>query len=58
MIEEGLHKHPEILIEEINSPVVIVGLPRTGSTMTPQDFLPLIQTILQCYGGREDIQQC
>ena len=29
-----LLKHPEILNEEINSPVVIVGLPRTGSTMT------------------------
>ena len=34
MIEEACIKHPEILNEEINSPVVIVGLPRTGSTMT------------------------
>ena len=29
MIEEACIKHPEILNEEINSPVVIVGLPRT-----------------------------
>ena len=34
LIEEACIKHPEILNEEINSPVVIVGLPRTGSTMT------------------------
>ena len=34
MIEEAFIRHPEILSEEINSPVVIVGLPRTGSTMT------------------------
>ena len=34
MIEEACIQHPEILNEEINSPVVIVGLPRTGSTMT------------------------
>ena len=34
MIEEAFIRHPEILNEEINSPVVIVGLPRTGSTMT------------------------
>ena len=34
LIEEACIKHPEILNEEINSPVVLVGLPRTGSTMT------------------------
>ena len=34
MMEEACIRHPEILSEEINSPVVIVGLPRTGSTMT------------------------
>ena len=34
MIEEACIQHPEILTEKINSPVVIVGLPRTGSTMT------------------------
>ena len=33
-IEDAFIQKPEILFEEINSPVVIVGLPRTGSTMT------------------------
>ena len=33
-IEDACVKYPEILNEEIKSPVVIVGLPRTGSTMT------------------------
>ena len=33
-IEDACMHHPEILNEEIKSPVVIVGLPRTGSTMT------------------------
>ena len=33
-IENACIQHPEILTEEIKSPVVIVGLPRTGSTMT------------------------
>ena len=33
-IEEACIQYPEILNEEIKSPVVIVGLPRTGSTMT------------------------
>ena len=33
-IEEASIQYPEILNEEIKSPVVIVGLPRTGSTMT------------------------
>ncbi len=33
-IENALMENPEILEEEIKSPVVIVGLPRTGSTMT------------------------
>ena len=33
-IEEAFIQYPEILNEEIKSPVVIVGLPRTGSTMT------------------------
>ena len=33
-IEDACIQHPEILNEEIKSPVVIVGLPRTGSTMT------------------------
>ena len=31
---EALKQHPEILNETIKSPIVIVGLPRTGSTMT------------------------
>ena len=33
-IENAFKENPEILEEEIKSPVVIVGLPRTGSTMT------------------------
>src|SRR5210317_155136 len=33
-IEDAFIHKPEILFEEIKSPVVIVGLPRTGSTMT------------------------
>jgi len=33
-IEDAFIQKPEILFEEIKSPVVIVGLPRTGSTMT------------------------
>ncbi len=33
-IENALMENPKILEEEIKSPVVIVGLPRTGSTMT------------------------
>ena len=33
-IESAFIENPEILNEEIKSPVVIVGLPRTGSTMT------------------------
>ena len=33
-IEEASIQYPEILNEEIKSPIVIVGLPRTGSTMT------------------------
>ena len=33
-IEDACVQYPEILNEEIKSPVVIVGLPRTGSTMT------------------------
>ena len=32
-IEDACIQYPEILNEEIKSPVVIVGLPRTGSTM-------------------------
>ena len=32
--EEDLKKFPEILEQEIIAPIVIVGLPRTGSTMT------------------------
>ena len=32
--EEDLKKFPEILDQEIIAPIVIVGLPRTGSTMT------------------------
>ncbi|MBU0538613.1 MAG: sulfotransferase, partial [Gammaproteobacteria bacterium] len=31
-VEAWIDKHPEILDEEINSPVVIIGLQRTGST--------------------------
>ena len=33
-IEDAFAQNPEILNEEIHSPIVIVGLPRTGSTMT------------------------
>ena len=33
-IEEAFIKNPEILTEEIKAPIIIVGLPRTGSTMT------------------------
>ena len=33
-IEDACIQYPDILNEEIKSPVVIVGLPRTGSTMT------------------------
>ena len=31
--EDWFRRHPEILEEEINAPVAIVGLPRTGTTM-------------------------
>ena len=55
-IEDACMQHPEILNEEIKSPVVIVGLPRTGSTMTHR--LHLTQDTLLCFGGKEDIQQC
>ncbi|SVA37691.1 uncharacterized protein METZ01_LOCUS90545 [marine metagenome] len=34
LIDEAIKKNNEILKEKIISPVVIVGLPRTGSTMT------------------------
>ena len=33
-IEDAIQKNPEILDEKIVAPIVIVGLPRTGSTMT------------------------
>ena len=33
-IEQALRKHPEIRDERIDAPLVIVGLPRTGSTLT------------------------
>ena len=33
-IEESLKLNPEIVTQKIEAPVVIVGLPRTGSTMT------------------------
>jgi hypothetical protein len=32
-VEDALKKHPQILDEKIENPVVIVGLPRTGTTM-------------------------
>jgi hypothetical protein len=32
-VADALKKHPEILAEKIEKPVVIVGLPRTGTTM-------------------------
>jgi hypothetical protein len=32
-VQAWLSRHPEILDEEIRSPLVIVGLPRTGTTM-------------------------
>ena len=33
-LQQALAEHPEILSERIVAPIVIVGLPRTGSTMT------------------------
>ena len=33
-VEQALAEHPEIRDEPIHAPIVIVGLPRTGSTMT------------------------
>lgn len=33
VLEDHCARHPEILAERINQPVVIVGLPRTGTTM-------------------------
>ena len=33
-LQQALAEHPEILNERIAAPIVIVGLPRTGSTMT------------------------
>lgn len=33
LLEEWIRRHPEILEERIEAPVVIVGLPRTGTTM-------------------------
>ena len=33
-LQRALAEHPEILNERIAAPIVIVGLPRTGSTMT------------------------
>jgi hypothetical protein len=33
LLEEWIRRHPEILTERIEAPVVIVGLPRTGTTM-------------------------
>jgi Sulfotransferase family len=33
LLEEWIRRHPEILDERIEPPVVIVGLPRTGTTM-------------------------
>ena len=33
-LEADVEKYPEILDEQIKAPIVIVGLPRTGSTMT------------------------
>jgi hypothetical protein len=32
-VEEQFRRHPEILDEEIGAPIVIVGLPRTGTTL-------------------------
>ncbi len=32
-VEDWLRRHPEILDERINAPIVIAGLPRTGTTM-------------------------
>lgn len=32
-VEAWLRRHPEILDERINAPIVIAGLPRTGTTM-------------------------
>jgi hypothetical protein len=47
-VREWLRRHPEILDEEIREPLVIVGLPRTGTTMLhrtiaadPRMFAPL-----------------
>ena len=47
-VRAWLTRHPEILDEEIHAPLVIVGLPRTGTTMLhrtiaadPRMFAPL-----------------
>ena len=32
-VEDWLRRHPEILDEKIHAPIVIAGLPRTGTTM-------------------------
>jgi len=32
-VEDWLRRHPEVLDEEIHAPIVIAGLPRTGTTM-------------------------
>jgi hypothetical protein len=40
IVEEYFRKHPEIASERIENPIVIVGLPRTGTT--------LLQRILGC----------
>ena len=32
-LEQWIERYPEILEEEILSPIVVIGLPRTGTTM-------------------------
>ncbi len=40
VLEDWCRRHPQILAEDVDNPIVIVGLPRTGTT--------LLQRILSC----------
>ena len=50
-VEAWIEKHPEILDEEINSPVVIIGLQRTGSTFFTA-YSPQISASMRRFGMR------
>jgi hypothetical protein len=47
-IEEDLRRHPEILEEEVWDPIVIIGLPRTGTTKL-QRMLSAAPDVQQLY---------